>query len=114
MGGSGIDQLGQPISVSTDSDGTLYVADSDNGRVQVVPLSDQTSLGEIVLPALSSQDEDCLREGIVSAFRDQAGFGFIVSDGKQYFAHHSDIVQEVLHGYPKLCKGDSVQFMARS
>eukprot|EP00929_Paragymnodinium_shiwhaense_P093629 TRINITY_DN53841_c0_g1_i1.p1 TRINITY_DN53841_c0_g1~~TRINITY_DN53841_c0_g1_i1.p1 ORF type:complete len:726 (-),score=125.51 TRINITY_DN53841_c0_g1_i1:463-2604(-) len=107
-------QLGQPISVSFDSgSGRLYVADSDNGRIQVISPSEQERLAQVRRPSSSLEEEQLrLRMGRVVEFR-RGGYGFIASEGKRYFAHHSDIVQEVKHGYPNLDKGVSVQFYER-
>lgn len=46
-------------------------------------------------------------QGKVKWFNEQKGFGFISSEGKDYFVHHTGIVGE---GFKTLKEGDDVQF----
>lgn len=46
-------------------------------------------------------------EGIVKWFKDDLGYGFIAADGRDYFAHFSEISHE---GFKSLREGDKVFF----
>lgn len=46
-------------------------------------------------------------QGKVKWFNEQKGFGFISSEGKDYFVHHTGIVGE---GFKTLKEGAEVQF----
>ena len=117
--------LGQPMSVHIDAgSGDLFVADSDNARVQRYSASAQAAcakrnrrscrddgLEERASPGASAKVGRCTK------FDARAGFGFVrdESDGRSYFAHHSDLVDSsVRYGYPALAEGDVVSFDARS
>ena len=48
-----------------------------------------------------------MRHGIVKWFNDKKGFGFVQSDGKDYFIHYKEITGT---GFKSLKEGDSVNF----
>ncbi|CAE8599118.1 unnamed protein product [Polarella glacialis] len=120
--GSGAGQLGQPMSVHVDELGRLLVADMDNGRVQAYPLEEQervaretsaaSGVADLAAHAPVDQERIC---GHCVEYRANSGFGFVLDDtGRRLFAHHSDIAaSEVRFGYPKLLKGEQVEFQAR-
>merc|ERR1712232_19401 len=92
--------------------GTLYVADSDSGRVQVVPVSGVLADADS-LPSSLTDEERRPHAGSVVEFRAGAGYGFVEADGVRCFAHHTDILEEVMSGYPVLCRGERVRFLPR-
>lgn len=47
--------------------------------------------------------------GVVKWFNDQKGFGFVLSNGKEYFVHFKEIQKD---GYKSLKEGDRVIFEA--
>lgn len=47
--------------------------------------------------------------GRVKWFNATKGFGFIVSDSKEYFAHYSDVIMD---GFKVIDEGDRVKFKA--
>lgn len=48
-----------------------------------------------------------MQNGVVKWFSDQKGFGFVASQGKDYFIHFREILSE---GFKSLKEGDKVQF----
>ncbi len=50
-----------------------------------------------------------MQQGIVKWFNDQKGFGFIQSEGKDYFVHHSEIQ---MNGFKTLAEGAKVSFIS--
>ena len=48
-----------------------------------------------------------MQNGIVKWFNDQKGFGFIASNGKDFFVHFKEIQTE---GFKSLKEGDTVSF----
>lgn len=48
-----------------------------------------------------------MQSGIVKWFNDQKGFGFVASQGKDYFIHFKEIQSE---GFKSLKEGDKVSF----
>lgn len=46
-------------------------------------------------------------EGVVKWFHEQKGYGFIVSNNKEYFFHYKDID---MHGFKTVNQHDKVQF----
>ena len=48
-----------------------------------------------------------MQNGIVKWFNDQKGFGFVESQGKDYFIHFKEIQTE---GFKSLKEGDQVHF----
>lgn len=48
-----------------------------------------------------------MRNGVVKWFNDQKGFGFVSSNGTDYFIHYKEIQGE---GYKSLKEGDAVTF----
>jgi cold shock protein len=52
-----------------------------------------------------------MQNGIVKWFSDQKGFGFVQSQGKDYFIHFKEIQSE---GFKSLKEGDKVRFTADS
>jgi cold shock CspA family protein len=114
--GSKIDQLGQPMSVWCDSQkGTLFVADSDNCRVQKFTKTEQDDCDR--RSHKNDMGDTAKRQaGKCSQYNAKSGYGFVVDAKKRkYFAHHSDIAKTrsvVLYGYPALEPGDQVEFDA--
>lgn len=51
-----------------------------------------------------------MREGSVKWFNDAKGFGFITSEGVDYFVHYSSLAMD---GFRKLSEGQTVRFEAR-
>ncbi len=49
--------------------------------------------------------------GIVKWFNDTKGFGFLVSDSKEYFVHYKEIKAD---GFKSLKEGDKVTFDAQT
>lgn len=52
-----------------------------------------------------------MKNGIVKWFNDGKGFGFIASDGQDYFVHFKEIQGQ---GFKSLKEGDKVNFEAGS
>ncbi len=52
-----------------------------------------------------------MRNGIVKWFNDGKGFGFIESNGEDFFVHFKEIQS---HGFKSLKEGDKVTFEAGS
>lgn len=52
-----------------------------------------------------------MQNGIVKWFNDGKGFGFIASEGKDYFVHFKEIQGQ---GFKSLKEGDKVSFEAGS
>jgi cold shock protein len=52
-----------------------------------------------------------MQNGVVKWFNDQKGFGFICSQGKDYFVHFKEIQAD---GFKSLKEGDKVRFIAAS
>jgi len=50
-----------------------------------------------------------MQNGIVKWFNDGKGFGFIASNGGDYFVHYKEIQR---HGFKSLKEGDKVTFEA--
>lgn len=50
-----------------------------------------------------------MQNGLVKWFSDAKGFGFIVSEGKDYFIHYKEILAD---GFKTLKEGDKVRFIA--
>lgn len=48
-----------------------------------------------------------MQNGVVKWFSDQKGFGFVASQGKDYFIHFKEIQSE---GFKSLKEGDKVSF----
>ena len=48
-----------------------------------------------------------MQNGVVKWFSDQKGFGFVASQGKDYFIHFKEILSE---GFKSLKEGDKVSF----
>ena len=48
-----------------------------------------------------------MAQGTVKWFNDKKGFGFITSDGNDYFVHHTNIIAE---GFRTLPEGAQVEF----
>lgn len=48
-----------------------------------------------------------MQSGVVKWFSDQKGFGFVASQGKDYFIHFKEIQSE---GFKSLKEGDKVSF----
>ena len=114
--GSAAGQLGQPMTVQVADDGALFVADSDNARVQRYDASEQARAVERTRREnrpLTERNE--LRTGHCTEYNARSGYGFVRDDGGlKYFAHHSDIIDPTVRsGYPTLSKGDPVAFEAR-
>lgn len=49
-----------------------------------------------------------MAEGVVKFFDNKKGYGFINSDGVDYFVHFSSIISD--ENYKKLSEGDRVSF----
>ena len=49
-----------------------------------------------------------MQNGVVKWFSDQKGFGFVASEGKDYFIHFKEIQAD---GYKSLKEGDKVRFV---
>lgn len=52
-----------------------------------------------------------MQNGIVKWFSDQKGFGFVQSQGEDYFIHFKEIQSD---GFKSLKEGDKVRFSAES
>jgi len=52
-----------------------------------------------------------MQNGVVKWFSDQKGFGFVASQGKDYFIHFKEIQSD---GFKSLKEGDKVRFNAES
>ena len=52
-----------------------------------------------------------MQNGVVKWFSDQKGFGFVESQGKDYFIHFKEIQGE---GFKSLKQGEKVNFMPSS
>ncbi|CAK0792334.1 unnamed protein product [Prorocentrum cordatum] len=90
--GPGPEQLGQPVSVCLDDRGVLYVADADNGRVQVVPPAAQRAASERRPPASTLDDaQRTLTAGVVTEFREGPGFGFIKVSARWWISRTTPI-----------------------
>lgn len=50
-----------------------------------------------------------MQNGVVKWFNDQKGFGFVASEGKDYFIHFKEIQAD---GFKSLKEGDRVTFEA--
>ena len=48
-----------------------------------------------------------MQQGLVKWFNAEKGYGFIASNGKDYFAHYKEIQSE---GFKNLKEGDKVSF----
>lgn len=48
-----------------------------------------------------------MQNGVVKWFSDQKGFGFVASQGKDYFIHFKEIQSD---GFKSLKEGDKVRF----
>ncbi len=48
-----------------------------------------------------------MQNGVVKWFSDQKGFGFVASQGKDYFIHYKEIK---IDGFKSLKEGDKVSF----
>ena len=114
--GSAAGQLGQPMTVQVAENGALFVADSDNSRVQQYDQSDQA----MAVQRNQKKDQplqrtDGLNDGCCVEYNARSGYGFLRdANGRKYFAHHSDIIDPtVKSGYPTLSKGDVVRFESR-
>lgn len=52
-----------------------------------------------------------MQNGTVKWFNDQKGFGFVASEGKDFFIHYKEIQ---IDGFKSLKEGDKVRFVSAS